>query len=230
MTGRAGGVSAPPYESCNLGGAVGDDPEAVQRNRSGLAARIGVLPQDVQWLGQTHSSSVAVVGHVEQLDATDGVVTTAPGLVLAVLAADCVPVLAADSRGGVIGAAHAGRVGAADGVVLGLLERMVAAGARIEQIDLLLGPAICGSCYEVPAALQTEVERSLPGSASETSWGTAGLDLRAGLRRQALEAGVSAVAVDVRCTMTDEELFSHRRAQRAGTTTGRQAALIWLDR
>lgn len=230
VTGRAGGVSAAPYDSCNLGGGVGDDPEAVRRNRSGVATRIGADPQQLQWMGQTHSSTVVRVGHVEQLDATDGVVTTSPGLVLAVLVADCVPVLAADPVAGVIGAAHAGRVGAADGIALALVQLMLDAGAQLDGIDLLLGPAICGSCYEVPSALQAEVEHVLPGSACETSWGTPGLDLRAGLRRQALEAGVAAVAVDERCTMTDDELFSHRRAQRAGTTTGRQAGLIWLDR
>ena len=90
---------------------------------------------------------------------------------------------------------------------------------------MLLGPAICGRCYEVPAAMRDEVEAALPGSAAVTHRGTPGLDLRAGLARQLRGAGVAGVAVDPRCTAEDPDLFSHRR----DGTTGRQAGLIWID-
>ena len=89
---------------------------------------------------------------------------------------------------------------------------------------MLLGPAICGRCYEVPAEMRDEVDAALPGSASTTARGTPGLDLRAGLARQLRAAGVAEVVVDPRCTFTDPDLFSHRR----GAPTGRFAGLIWM--
>jgi hypothetical protein len=143
---------------------------------------------------------------------------------LAVLVADCVPMLAADPVAGVIAAAHAGRRGAADGIALRALDRMVATGAATADISVVLGPAICGACYEVPAAMRDEVDAALPGSATTTDRGTPGLDLRAGLARQLRAAGVARVAVDPRCTSTDPDLFSHRR----GAPTGRFAGLIWM--
>jgi copper oxidase (laccase) domain-containing protein len=90
---------------------------------------------------------------------------------------------------------------------------------------VLLGPSVCGECYEVPAAMQADVERHLRGSACRTRRGTPGLDLRAGLWRQLAEAGVARIGVDPRCTVEDTTLFSHRR----NGTTGRLAALTWLE-
>ena len=87
----------------------------------------------------------------------DGIVTAAAGLGLAVLVADCVPILAGDPSAGVIAAVHAGRLGAAGGVALRALAAMVSAGARVDAVEVLLGPAICGRCYEVPAAMRDEV-------------------------------------------------------------------------
>jgi len=101
---------------------------------------------------------------------------------------------------------------------------MIAAGAAVENIEVWLGPAICGACYEVPAGMRDEVDDALPGAACRTDRGTPGLDLRAGLARQFREAGVATVLVDPRCTCGDPQLFSHRR----GAPTGRLAGLIWL--
>src|SRR5690606_40659126 len=98
-------------------------------------------------------------------------------------AADCVPVLLADPAAGVVGAAHAGRVGAAAGVVPATVEAMEALGARRDALEVVLGPAICGGCYEVPERMRAEVDARLPGSAVRTRRGTPGLDLRAGLYR-----------------------------------------------
>jgi copper oxidase (laccase) domain-containing protein len=98
-------------------------------------------------------------------------------------------------------------------------------GARPAGTEALLGPAICGSCYEVPAGLQAEVERQLPGSACRTRAGTPGLDLRAGLAGQLAALGVARVVVDPRCTAEDPELYSYRR----DGVTGRQAGVIWLE-
>ena len=160
------------------------------------------------------------------LPETDGIVTSTAGLALGVLVADCVPILAGDPVAGVIAAVHAGRRGAADGIALRMVAAMVDAGASASSIEVLLGPAICGPCYEVPDGMRDEVEAALPGSACRTDRGTAGLDLRAGLARQLRSAGVAGVAIDPRCTFTDPALFSHRR----GAPTGRFAGLIWMPR
>lgn len=227
VTTRAGGRSSGAYSSFNLGDHVGDDPSAVAANRRRLAEGIGVPPQRLVWMEQVHSRTVAVVdGPLPgPLAATDAVVTAARELALVVVAADCVPVLLADEESGVIAAAHAGRVGARIGILGATLGAMRSLGARTERIAVLLGPAVCGQCYEVPEPMQRDVEAHVPGSASRTRAGTAGLDIRAGLRRALLAEGVGAVAQDPRCTMESEELFSHRRQ----APTGRLAGVIWTE-
>ncbi|NLG44917.1 peptidoglycan editing factor PgeF [Gordonia sp. (in: high G+C Gram-positive bacteria)] len=227
VTTRAGGVSAAPYDSFNLGDHVGDDPVAVAANRERLARDLGAAPERVVWMEQLHTRTVTVVdGPVtEPVPATDGIVTTQRDLILAVLTADCVPVLLSDDEAGVVAAVHAGRVGARVGIVPEALRVMIGLGARPERIGAFLGPAASGERYEVPVAMQADVEKHLPGSACRTSKGTPGLDLRAGIRRQLLDAGVAAVGMDPRCTIGDPSLFSHRR----GAPTGRLASVIWMD-
>jgi polyphenol oxidase len=224
-TTRAGGVSRPPYDRFNLGDHVGDDPAAVAANRKRLADTIDA--DAVVWMNQTHSDHVAVLDGDPgvTVDDTDALVTTVPRLALAVLSADCVPVLLADARAGVIGAAHAGRVGAQLGIVARTVERMVALGADVADISVLLGPAVSGRNYEVPAAMADEVEAVLPGSRTTTAKGTPGLDIRAGIARQLTTLGVTTIDVDPRCTVDDRNLFSHRR----GAPTGRLASLVWME-
>jgi len=223
FTTRRAGVSAAPYDECNLGGAVGDDPAAVRANRAMVAQRTGVPADRVVWMRQVHSSLVRVVDGPGSPADCDGIVTTATGVALGVLAADCVPILAGDRVHGVVGAAHAGRRGAAAGIGPQLIRMMTQVGADVADIAVWLGPAICGCCYEVPRDMRDAVEAVLPGSACATERGTPGLDLRVGLARQLTALGIRAVAVDTRCTHTDPDLFSHRR----GAPTGRQAGLIW---
>ncbi|BBY60494.1 peptidoglycan editing factor PgeF [Mycolicibacterium sarraceniae] len=226
-TTRSGGVSAPPFDTFNLGDHVGDDPKAVAANRKRLAAAIKLPEDHVIWMNQTHSSDVALVDgpRADAVDDTDALVTTTPRLALAVVTADCVPVLMADARAGVVAAVHAGRVGAADGIVLRTLETMLAKGARAADISVLLGPAVSGANYEVPAQMATDVDARLPGSRTTTAKGTPGLDLRAGIARQLSGAGVKAIDVDPRCTVADKKLFSHRR----DAPTGRLACLVWME-
>jgi YfiH family protein len=251
VTTRRGGVSAAPYDSFNLGGGVGDSPAAVAANRARLARAADLPPESVVWMRQVHGTGVTPVDGVLRpadgsaattgpamaelpetglpetgLPETDGIVTSTAGLALGVLVADCVPILAGDPVAGVIAAVHAGRRGAAGGIALRMVAAMVDAGASASSIEVLLGPAICGPCYEVPDGMRDEVEAALPGSACRTDRGTAGLDLRAGLARQLRSAGVAGVAIDPRCTFTDPALFSHRR----GAPTGRFAGLIWMPR
>ncbi|MCP3797753.1 peptidoglycan editing factor PgeF [Allokutzneria sp. A3M-2-11 16] len=227
ITTRQGGASVAPYESFNLGDHVGDDPGAVRANRVRLAEGIGLTPDRLVWMEQVHGRTVGVVkGPVaEPLEATDALVTTEPGLALVSLVADCVPVLLGDAEAGVIAAVHAGRVGARIGVVPATLEAMREQGAEPGRIEALLGPSVCGECYEVPAAMQADVEKHLPGSACKTRSGTPGLDLRAGLWQQLADAGVGRIGLDPRCTAEDQTLFSHRRQ----APTGRLAAVVWME-
>ncbi len=227
VTTRAGGRSKPPYESFNLGAGVGDDPEDVAANRRRLADELGLERDRLVWMEQVHGRNAEVVDgpRAEAVEATDAIVTAEPGLALVALCADCVPVLLADPVANVVGAVHAGRVGARVGVLPAALAAMAEAGAATDRIEVLLGPAVCGECYEVPAAMQADVEAHLPGSACKTRTGTPGLDIRAGLWRQLADAGVAKIGIDPRCTYEDRTLFSHRREG----TTGRLAALTWLD-
>jgi polyphenol oxidase len=228
VTTRSGGCSRPPFDTFNLGGRVGDDPAAVAANQRTLAKGIG-LPEDrLVWMEQVHGRlAVRVDGPTDgAVEAADALVTTEPNLGLVALAADCVPVLLADPTGGVVSAVHAGRVGARIGVVVSALQRMLEAGAKLDRVEVLLGPGVCGQCYEVPPEMQKDVEAHLPGSACRTRQGTAGLDLRAGLWEQLAAAGVARIGVDPRCTVESPELFSHRRD---GARTGRLGAVIWME-
>ncbi|MFJ8438606.1 peptidoglycan editing factor PgeF [Kitasatospora griseola] len=225
-TTRWGGVSTAPYGEFNLGGAVGDSPEAVKQNRFLAARDLGLDPADVVWMNQVHGADVEVVtdrqpdGYAPTVDA---VVTDRP-LALAVLTADCVPVLLADPEAGVIGAAHAGRPGLAAGVVPAAVAAMRELGARPERILAATGPAVCGRCYEVPEAMRAEVAALVPAARSETSWGTPALDVPAGVAAQLAEAGVHDLVRSSVCTLESPDHYSYRREQR----TGRLASYVWL--
>jgi YfiH family protein len=226
-TTRAGGASRPPFDTFNLGDHVGDDPAAVVANRERLAKAIGLGEDGIVWMNQVHGDRVVTVDGpvVGAVDDADGLVTTTRGLALAVVTADCVPVLMSDARAGVVAAVHAGRVGAQKGVVARAVEVMVQEGAHVEDVSVLLGPAVSGRNYEVPDAMADEVDAAVPGSRTTTARGTAGLDLRAGIVRQLTELGIASVEVDPRCTVDDRDLFSHRR----GAPTGRLASLVWME-
>ncbi|GAB2750012.1 peptidoglycan editing factor PgeF [Amycolatopsis magusensis] len=227
VTTRAGGASRAPYESFNLGDHVGDDEAAVAANRRRLAAELGLAEGDLAWMEQVHGRTVTVVDEAggPPAEATDALVTARPGVALVALVADCVPVLLGDPENGVVAAVHAGRVGARVGVIPAALDAMKSAGAELDRVEALLGPAICGECYEVPKAMADDVEAHLPGSACKSRNGTPGVDLRAGLWRQLADAGIAKIGVDPRCTAEDRTLFSFRR----DGTTGRLAAITWVE-
>src|SRR5215212_9275084 len=183
VTDRRGGRSRSPYESFNLGDHVGDDPADVAANRLRLARELGIPEDRVVWMNQVHGPGVTVVDGPQEgaVPGTDALVTATRGLVLCVLVADCVPVLLADSVTGVIAAVHAGREGVRQGVVPAALSAMASLGARARHVTALLGPAVCGACYEVPTEMQQDVARVVPAAVTTTRAGTPGLDLRAGL-------------------------------------------------
>jgi polyphenol oxidase len=191
-----------------------------------VARELGVPEQRLVWMNQVHGAGVAVVDGPQDgaVPATDALVTATPGLVLCVLVADCVPVLLADPVAGVVAAVHAGREGVRQGVVPATLSAMASLGARARHVSALLGPAVCGDCYEVPADMQADVARIAPSAAVRTRTGTPGLDLRAGVEEILRRAGIPDVVQDPRCTVEDPHLFSHRR----DGVTGRQAGIIWL--
>jgi YfiH family protein len=227
ITTRDGGASTAPYDTFNLGAGVGDDPEAVAANRKRLAEELGLESDHLVWMEQVHGRNAVIVNEPQPhaVPVTDALVTSTPGLALVALIADCVPVLLADPTAGVVAAVHAGRVGARIGVVPAALEAMTEAGAQVDRVEALLGPSVCGECYEVPPEMQRDVATHLPGSASKTRKGTTGLDLRAGLWQQLTDAGIAKIGIDPRCTVEDNSLFSHRR----NGTTGRLAALTWIE-
>lgn len=212
----------------NLASHVGDDPQAVADNRERLRRRLAA--RRLVFVRQVHGRDVAVVDEsgpagVVELDlAADALVTTAPDTALAVVVADCLPVMLADPVAGVVAAAHAGRPGLAAGVLLATLQVMGDLGARPDRTVALIGPGVCGGCYEVPPAMRTEVAAGLPGAAATTRWGTPALDLPAAAVRQLGDAGVT-VRRDPRCTLETAELFSHRRDGR-DRPTGRFAGWV----
>ena len=228
FTTRAGGVSPSPFDSFNLGDHVGDDPAHVAANRQRLSDIIGLDNNRVIYMEQIHSNTVTVVDGPTAdggpIEATDALVTTRRELALAVLVADCVPVLLSDTHAGVIAAVHAGRMGARNGIVKKTVEKMVELGATPANIHALMGAAASGDNYEVPEAMAHDVEAKLPGSLTRTAKGTTGIDVRAGLLRQLLSLGVQMIDSDPRCTIEDEDFFSYRRQG----TTGRQAGVVWL--
>ncbi|RCG22086.1 peptidoglycan editing factor PgeF [Streptomyces diacarni] len=226
-TDRWGGVSAAPYEELNLGGAVGDDPGAVRTNRERAARALGLSPDEVVWMRQVHGRDVAVVeapfgGHAPEVD---GVVTARRGLALAVLTADCTPVLLADPVAGVVGAAHAGRPGVLSGVTGATVDAMVGLGAEPHRIVARTGPAVCGGCYEVPAWMREEVAAAVPEAYATTRWGTPAVDMAAGVRAQLARAGVTQGELSSVCTLESGDHFSYRRDK----TTGRLASYVWIE-
>ncbi|SEF63157.1 conserved hypothetical protein [Actinacidiphila yanglinensis] len=228
FTDRWGGASAVPYDSLNLGGAVGDDPAAVLANRERAARALGRDAGRVVWMNQVHGREVAVVDRPwgeQPVPAVDAVVTTRADLTLAVLTADCVPVLLADPAAGVVAAAHAGRPGLVAGVVPAAVAAMVEQGARPERIRAQLGPSVCGKCYEVPAALRGDVVATVPEAYAETSWGTPAVDVSAGVTAQLTRCGVRVIDGPTVCTLESSDHFSYRRDR----TTGRLAGYVWLD-
>ncbi|NUO41375.1 MAG: peptidoglycan editing factor PgeF [Streptomyces sp.] len=228
FTDRWGGVSAVPYEELNLGGAVGDDADAVRANRELAAKSLGIDPARVVWMNQVHGAEVAVVSEPwgdRPVPEVDAIVTTGRGLALAVLTADCTPVLLADPVARVVAAAHAGRPGMIAGVVPAAVRAMTELGADPARIVARTGPAVCGRCYEVPGEMRADVAAIEPAAYAETSWGTPAVDVTAAVHAQLDRLGVRDREQSPVCTRESGDHFSYRRDR----TTGRLAGYVWLD-
>lgn len=221
FTDRSGGVSSPPYAGLNLGGHVGDAPDAVRENRSRVAAELGVEPERLVVMDQCHGAEVAVVSAPPKGPlAVDGIVTTRAGLALAVLVADCAPVLLSDDEAGVLGAVHAGRPGMTQGIVPHAVATMREVGAT--RISAVVGPSVCGRCYEVPLAMREEAASVSPESRAVTWTGTPAIDVASGVVAQLRSAGVDDITWVPGCAREEPSLYSYRR----DGTTGRFAGII----
>ncbi|MDC5697867.1 peptidoglycan editing factor PgeF [Intrasporangium calvum] len=221
FTGRAAARGQEPYLGLNLGGHVGDDPDVVAENREAVAAALGLPRSRFVFLNQVHGTDVVQVAGPWPGPApeADGMVTTADELGLGVLVADCVPVLLHDLRAGVIGVVHAGRPGMLGGVVPRAVEQMRSLGAQ--RLGAVVGPSVCGRCYEVPSELVQRAATVAPSSVT-TSWsGTPAIDVASGVVEQLTQLDVTVDRVPG-CTREDEDLYSYRREG----TTGRFAGVI----
>jgi YfiH family protein len=225
---RGGGVSAPPFDSLNLGAHVGDDPQAVRENRRRLRDALA-LPSEPRWLEQVHGIAVSRDHAAASPPVADAFVTDRPGVVAAIMVADCIPVLFSDRDGRVVAAAHAGW----RGLVAGVLENTVAAmGVDPGRLVAWMGPAIGPDWFEVGPEVRTAFVESASGPAAAARFrpSPAGrwlCDL-AGLARDRLaRLGVGEVCGSGLCTASDPgRFYSHRRD---APRTGRMAALVWLE-
>lgn len=219
FTSTRGGSSVGDFASLNLGGHVGDDPIAVESNRTLMATAFGVGRERLLFMNQRHGSDIAVVDGPWQGSPpeADALVTTSTDLALAVLVADCTPVLLVDRIAGVAAAVHAGRPGMMSGIVSRVLDAMTDLGAS--SISAAVGPSVCGRCYEVPAYMRAQAARISP-VASAISWrGTPAIDVAAGVVEQ-LRARSVAVQWIAGCSRESEGLFSYRRRNRTGRCAG----------
>lgn len=174
----------------------------------------------VQFMNQTHGDVVAVIDSYSEVDPTcDALITTTPGLALAVLVADCIPLLLSSRT--VVAAVHVGRKGLVNGIALKVINQMRTLGAT--SIHAQLGASICGECYEVPADMVEQVSLIHPRAFSQTKALTPALDLPRALIADLEKSGVSYEAT-LNCTLENEDYFSYRR----DPITGRFAGIVWL--
>lgn len=233
---RQGGVSTGLYDSLNTGVGSNDDPAAVAENRRRVAACLGGGPDDIAACYQIHSAvaRVAEAGWKGERPEGDATVTAAPGVICAVLTADCAPVLLADAEAGVVGAAHAGWKGALGGIIHSTVAAMEALGARPARMVAVVGPCISRDSYEVGADFQERFEHHDPGSGRFFAPGAAAdkrlFDLPAFVLWRLAQAGVGETAWTGEDTRVDQtRFFSNRRAFLNGEPDfGRQMSAIRL--
>jgi YfiH family protein len=216
FTNRTGGVSTGAFASLNVGLHVGDAERDVLANRAVLEGEYG----PIQYMNQVHGDRVAIIETVtDEYPTVDSLVTGIPGITLAVQVADCIPLLLHSTHA--VAAVHVGRKGLVNAVTVKTLEIMRAMGAM--DIKAIIGPSICGPCYEVSQEIYDEVTAIHPAAASQTARGTVSLDLPAALRTL-LESEAITIVDESRCTVEDFNLYSYRR----DGVTGRQVGIITL--
>lgn len=249
FTGRAGGVSEPPYDRLNLAYHVGDDPQHVLENRRRLAEALGFAPDAWTCGEQVHGNAVAVVraedrgkGHLDRSSAfqeTDGLVTNVPGVLLTSFYADCVPLYFADPGKGVVGLAHAGWKGTVRLIAAEMIQTMEREfGSRRSEIRTAIGPSIGDCCYEVDEAVMEKVREALPAgdgivggkpyASASNHAGKTMLNLKEINRIIMIKAGILPTHIECTtwCTSCHPQYFYSYRAQ--GGVTGRMASWIGI--
>lgn len=231
VTTRSGGVSHPPFDSLNLATHVGDDSLAVAENRARLSALLD-LPSEPLWLNQVHGVTVAdersATSCPGECATADAAYTDQPGVVLAVLTADCLSVTFSSMDGRELAVAHAGWRGLAAGVLESTLSRFEASP---ESIQAWIGPSIGPQHFEVGAEVRSAFMASLPDA--ESAFVPTGLpgkymaDLPALARQRLVRAGLKQIGGGDLCTVSlPDRFYSYRRDS---GRTGRMATLIWRD-
>ena len=217
FTDRTGGKSTGAFLSNNLATHVGDDHATALANRTLLEVELGF---PIQFMDQVHGSVVASIGsEIVATPTADALLTQAKGIGLAVMVADCIPLLLSNSKS--VAAVHVGRKGLMNEVAMGTIQAMRAIDPS--EITAIVGPSICGRCYEVSQDVFDEVSGKFPLSASQTRDGGIALDLSRALIAQLQASGVLVID-EGRCTVEDGNLYSYRR----DGVTGRQVGVVWL--
>ena len=214
FTNRIGGVSKAPFDSANLGDHVGDDSLDVLSNRTLLEAQLGV---PINFMNQVHGDTVVLVEGPTDPPTCDALITTERNLGLAVMVADCIPLLLKSDIA--VAAVHVGRKGLMNSIARKTINTMRDLGA--EMIHSYLGPNICGNCYEVSEEIFNEVIAKFPSTNSQSRTGKFTLDLASGLKSDLKD---TVIMDHSSCVFEDPKTFSYRREGR----TGRQAGVIWL--
>ena len=217
FTDRTGGLSTGAFLSRNLATHVGDDHGVVLANRARLESDLA-LP--IQYMDQVHGKAVATIERqIISPPIADALLTQSAGIGLAVMVADCIPLLLASTE--TVAAVHVGRKGLMNKVALEAIQEMRSHGAS--DITAVVGPSICGKCYEVSQDIYDDVVKSFPLAASKTPEGGFALDLSRALIDQLQNFGIEIID-EGRCTVEDKNLYSYRR----DGVTGRQVGVVWL--
>ena len=223
-TTRIGGVSAVPFDSLNLALHVGDDTARVTANRERLREQLG-LPAEPCWINQTHGTRALILEQDSERDA-DAAITRRAGTVAVVMTADCLPILICNRSGTEVAAVHAGWRGLQAGVIQSALDAMTSPG---EELMAWIGPGITQPCFEVGDEVRAAFGDTIRGAQDYFSPHGPGhwlCDLGGLAERVLDQRGVSHVFRDPHCSYRDSDLFySYRR----DATTGRMAALIWIN-
>lgn len=241
---RRGGVSLPPFATLNLGQSVGDDPQAVQRNRRRFFGAFGIEPPQVVRVRQVHGDGVLIVDPalaarvgfpqilLDERYEFDALITDVPDLALVVSTADCLPLLIHDPVRGAVAAVHAGWRSTAKGIAAKAVQAMHEAyGTDPADCRVVLGPGIRGCCFEVDQPVTEAVAGALPSWEAYARPSRAGhwrLDLAGVNRAILLEAGVCPERIEDlgMCTACRTDLFFSHRAEKG--RTGRMMNLIIL--
>ena len=220
---RNGGTSTAPFESLNLAAYVGDDARSVQVNLDLIRDDIGA--QSISITQAEHGTTALVVTSDAPNPPCDVLITTTPGVALLALAADCVPIALVDPINRVVGVIHAGWKGVKDNVVESAVRAFINSGANLKSTTAVIGPSICGICYEVSADRVDVMRAHCPDAVADDRH----LDLARGVTAQLTHHGIASELIPG-CTNEDDRLFSYRRTnkEQPGLQTGRGGILVAL--